>query len=415
MLAGFSFFSAMTYMRRWIHVMVLGYSACMAHPIYRTDPMPRNDSTYLRNLLSRPEFLPFQRILQAPDQHRLQILVTEFQRDGRTLKPILHSYRLREQEYFYPASLVKLPVALLALEKVQKIGIPGINLDTSYRLEPGDCQQEDLGPSTVRRDILAMFAVSENEAFDRLYSFLGQDSIVAGLRMRGYKTGQVTHRLAAKCSMEENRHYNGVDFESPEGETLLRQEPRVTTEHYTNHLEGMDIVHGYDGTERSFLSIPELHRLTTAAVLPELLPSSATFALNDESRTLLLKAMSTMPEDTDLDFDEQDHQGCTSKYLVMGGSRERLPKKFSIFNKVGKALGFLTDSALLIDRESKRTLLVTVTLYVNYARSANDEDHHYKDLGLPFLATLGQQLLRSQNERQDQPLEVEEFFNLYQR
>jgi hypothetical protein len=125
--------------------------------------------------------------------------------------------------------------------------------------------------------------------------------------------------------------------------------------------------------------------------------------------------MSTMPEDTDLDFDEQDHQGCTSKYLVMGGSRERLPKKFSIFNKVGKALGFLTDSALLIDRESKRTLLVTVTLYVNYARSANDEDHHYKDLGLPFLATLGQQLLRSQNERQDQPLEVEEFFNLYQR
>ena len=60
----------------------------------------------------------FPDIISHPKKHRLQVLYTQIDRDKNN-KPTFttHGFRVREKEYFYPASTTKFPIAVLALER----------------------------------------------------------------------------------------------------------------------------------------------------------------------------------------------------------------------------------------------------------------------------------------------------------
>ena len=72
-------------------------------------------------LASQPE--RFGTVLDDPQRFRVQILYTQIDRDAAN-RPSFRSfaYRLNPDEYFYPASTVKLPTAALALEKLRAMG-----------------------------------------------------------------------------------------------------------------------------------------------------------------------------------------------------------------------------------------------------------------------------------------------------
>ena len=68
-------------------------------------------------MASRPE--QFADVLEKADEHRIQIIYTQIDRDADNTPSFRSfSFRLNADEYFYPASTVKLPAAVLALEKV---------------------------------------------------------------------------------------------------------------------------------------------------------------------------------------------------------------------------------------------------------------------------------------------------------
>jgi len=74
------------------------------------------DGSLEKLLLSQPE--RFSTVMQNADKYRLQIIYTQIDRDENN-RPSFTSFthRLDSGQYFYPASTVKLPAALLALEK----------------------------------------------------------------------------------------------------------------------------------------------------------------------------------------------------------------------------------------------------------------------------------------------------------
>ena len=85
----------------------------------------------LENLMaSQPE--RFSTVLSNPEKYRVQIIYTQIDRDARN-RPTFKSfnYRLNSDQYFYPASTVKLPTALLALEKLRQLKIEGLTRDTT--------------------------------------------------------------------------------------------------------------------------------------------------------------------------------------------------------------------------------------------------------------------------------------------
>ncbi len=63
-------------------------------------------------------------VLDNPDKYEVQILYTKIDRNKRNEPHFTtYGYHVNNKQYFYPASTVKLPAVLLALEKVNKLKI----------------------------------------------------------------------------------------------------------------------------------------------------------------------------------------------------------------------------------------------------------------------------------------------------
>src|SRR5438105_1025716 len=65
------------------------------------------------------------------DKYKLQIIFTRITRD-RNNKPVFKNFywRADTSQFFYPASLVKLPVSIMAIEKLNELKINGLDKNT---------------------------------------------------------------------------------------------------------------------------------------------------------------------------------------------------------------------------------------------------------------------------------------------
>src|SRR5436190_1611907 len=70
-------------------------------------------------------------VLDMPDTFQYQLIYTQINRDKNN-QPHFKNYYLHvdKNQYFNPASTVKLPVALCALEKLHELQVPGLTINT---------------------------------------------------------------------------------------------------------------------------------------------------------------------------------------------------------------------------------------------------------------------------------------------
>ena len=87
---------------------------------------------FLEEILKTNKSPLFQQVIKQPDVYRLQIIYTEINRDKKN-KPSFKNYyfNFNTDLYFNPASMVKMPLALLALEKLNALKTEGVNKYTS--------------------------------------------------------------------------------------------------------------------------------------------------------------------------------------------------------------------------------------------------------------------------------------------
>ncbi|RKN08001.1 hypothetical protein D7035_20415, partial [Aquimarina sp. AD1] len=108
------------------------------------------------------------------EKYEVQILYSQINRNKKGQVTFTdYEFNVSDSTYFYPASSVKFPIALLALEKLntlQKNDIP-ISKETNFITE------QDSAYSSIDKEIIKIFAVSDNQAYNRLFEFLGQDYI----------------------------------------------------------------------------------------------------------------------------------------------------------------------------------------------------------------------------------------------
>ena len=69
-----------------------------------------------------------------------------------------------------------------------------------------------------------------------------------------------------------------------------------------------------------------------------------------------------------------------------------------IYNKVGFAYGTLTDVAYVQDKKSNLEFFITATVLVNENQIFNDNIYEFEELGIPFLAALGREILTELNQ-----------------
>ena len=73
-------------------------------------------------------------VMENPNTYELQILYTAIKRDKNNKVTLTdYKYHVDATHYFYPASTVKFPIAILALEKLNQI--PNTSIHTKFKIE----------------------------------------------------------------------------------------------------------------------------------------------------------------------------------------------------------------------------------------------------------------------------------------
>ena len=151
--------------------------------------------------------------------------------EGREQQPVLQNYyfNIDPKQYFYPASTVKMPVAIFVFAKIERTENSGLDKNTTMITEAAYSRQDAVyndpnspdGRPTIANYIKKIFLVSDNDAFNRLYEFLGQEYINNTLHKMGYDSVQIIHRLNISRTEDENRHTNPVKFYDTGGQKLF--------------------------------------------------------------------------------------------------------------------------------------------------------------------------------------------------
>jgi hypothetical protein len=337
---------------------------------------------------------------------RIQVIFTQIDRkkDGT---PVFTTHTLGEDPelYFYPASTVKLPVAVLALQKLNELGRPGLDRNStmiSKAAYPGQTAVDKDSSSADGRPAIAhyikkIFLVSDNDAYNRLYEFLGQEYINHTLHRIGYSSAQIIHRLSVSMNEDQHRHTNPVEFYDTAGSLIYSQplvksgllyQPRSTFLGKGYYSGGKLISQPFDFSYKNRLTLRDLHSIVQSVMFPASVPKRQRFNLTEDDYAFLHKYMSMLPRESDYPKYDSTHTGAYVKFLFYGGSGP-VDSHIRIFNKVGDAYGFLTDAAYIVDHQNKVEFILSATIHCNSDGIYNDDRYEYDEVGFPFMKELG--------------------------
>lgn len=375
------------------------------------------DSPLISEILKnfKPEF---PNIFSAPDKYKLQIIYTQVNRDRNNVPELeTHTYRLKPREYFYPASTIKFPIAVLAMEKLNSIEnvdqYTSLNILTEIPGLEGVLEDKTsrTGLPSIAHYIHKLFVVSDNDASNRLYEFLGRDYLHQRLWDLGYTETRIRHRLDIALSKKQNRytspfrffHDGSIIYEQPS------QKAKIDLDvNYNDYLigkahmkNGNRIEQPFDFSKKNFMSLMEQQYFLIQVMFPETAPEDKQLNLTEDDYKFLYGKMSLLPRESKYPlYEDNDHYyDGYCKFFMFGDTKERIPDHIRIYNKVGLAHGFLVDNAYVVDVKNKVEFFLSAVLYVNQNEILNDNTYEYNEISIPFLAALGNAVYRFELKR----------------
>ena len=341
--------------------------------------------------------------LWSDARFELQVIHTRVDRRPGA-PPLLTHYRhgVIGERWFAPASLIKLPVAALALERVAELTGQGVDRGSRLVLRdsPRCARPAAAETESVARAIRRMLVVSENDPFKRLYELLGQDRIHQRLADIGCPSSRIISRIA-HCSPADNRMTGATELRDADDRVLARVEAASTaTLRSFPHGQalkgrawverGKSIAGPRDFSASNFMPLDEAHRMLIAIVMPESLPPEQRFRLDADAHVFLRHCMGMLPQEcTDPLYEGRTYPATYSKYLIGGGGLANLPSGARSFNKVGRSFGYLSDCAYISDARRGAEFFLSASIYVNEDDVLGDGKYEYREVGWPMLAALG--------------------------
>jgi hypothetical protein len=378
------------------------------------------DTVFLKDLLkSHPEL--FSGILKHSTQNEIQILYTQINRDQNNIPHFKsYSYRLNANRYFYPASTVKLPTAIFALEKLNELGIKELNAKSVMITDSAFAGQTKVktdtssvtGLPSIENYIKKILLVSDNDAFNRLYEFVGREEINVKLKKYQFNNTRIIGRLAINDAGESTQHTNPIDFFY--GDKLIYHKPaQYDNKEYPMHLENMTQGKGYldkndklvmepfDFTQKNVYTIADQQAVLKRLLFPEVFPKEQRYNLTPADYRFIYHYMSMFPtENIKPTYSKPEYYPAYCKFLFYGGdSTANIEPNIRIFNKVGDSYGYNIDNAYIVDFKNKVEFMVTAVVQSNEDGIYNDNKYEYATVCLPFLKNLGRTLYQYELQR----------------
>jgi len=347
-------------------------------------------------------------VLDKPDSFQYQFIYTRIDRDSKN-QPHLTNYYLHvdRNNYFNPASTVKMPLSFLALQKINDLRIEGLDKETSMLTDSSYAKQSEVHVDSssitvqpsIAQYIRKIFLVSDNDAYNRLYEFLGQEYINSTLWKMGYKDVRITRRFVA-MNEDQNRHTNEIRFVK-NGKTIYDQKPAYSQVKFdfskkvligNGHMDANDslIRTPMDFTTHNNLPLEDLQQILQSVIFPESVKASKRFHLSQEDYSFLYQYMSELPSESGFPrYDTAEYFNSYCKFFFFRAGKQTPPTYIRSFNKPGWSYGFLTDAAYIVDFKNKVEFMLSAVIYVNSDGILNDDKYEYEETGWPFFREVG--------------------------
>jgi hypothetical protein len=382
------------------------------------EAQPRTDP-FLKDLLERSDNPVLREILRHHSVYRPQILYTRIDRDSNN-RPVFTNYYYNVDPllYFNPASTVKLPLALLSLEKLNDLHIAGVGKFTSLQLDSGaNTLRAEYRDSTAQSGLPSLahfirkaFLVSDNDAYNRMYEFLGQQTINRRLHELGYTDARITRHFY-RMTEDQNRHTNQVRFVGKNGDPLFVQPPADNPDPFDfSHINKIGIgfynsddslVHEpMDFTRHNNISLADYQGILRSALFPLSVPERQRFRLTKEDYQFLYQYLSQFPSETNYPkYDSAAYYDSYVKFFFSDSTHHHLPDGIRVFNKVGWAYGFLTDISYVVDFKHHVEYMLAATVYANSDGILNDDKYDFETVAHPFMYAVGQAVYQYELQR----------------
>jgi hypothetical protein len=348
----------------------------------------------IRSILKNSESELINYVYNKQEKFEVQIILTELKKRKNGFTIHKKKFNVDKKNYFYPASSIKLPIALLTIEKINEN--PNLNINSEFSIKG------DSIITTFKKEITDLFIISSNESYNRLFEFLGQDYINKKLKQKGFKDFSISHRLSTKESdnlktKEINFYRNG---EINQIQKSINNKP-LTKLNLKNLNKGISFIlnnelqnKSMDFSRKNYFSIEELNNILIFLFFPEV-SKNKKFNLSKSQNILIQKLMSSTP--FDMGFDKNIYPNNYNKFFIYGDKDGMIND--NIYNKVGNAYGYSIDNAYIYNKNSDRHFVLTACIYTNANNILNDNYYEYDEIGIPFLAEIGR-FLTNYNIRQ---------------
>lgn len=338
----------------------------------------------------------FDSIFVNRKKYNVQIIYTKIDRGANGIAGLKHYYfNVNSQRYFSPASSVKLPVAILSLQKLSELKQYGIDKNTTMLTEKAYSGQTAAyndptttnGKPNLAQYLKRMLVTGDEEACNRLYEFLGQQYINQQLLARGYTRAQINERIGVDLTEDENRHTNPLRFLAPGNKSLYEQAAQFNAAAFASTNDSL--------ANKNRLVLDDIHSMLVSLIFPNKVTSSQRFAISDDDRKYILKYMSQLPTESSNPpyIDEPEvYYPAHNKFLLYGSGKDSIPHNTRIFNTAGQCAGSVVDAAYVVDFDKKMEFFLSAVI-----DCGEDE---YETLALPFMKHLGEVIYEYEVKRE---------------
>ena len=377
----------------------------------------QHDST-IEQILANIQHEQAKKIIANPNNYRCQVIYTQIDRNQKgTPRFTHHRFNADSNLYFNPASMVKMPLAFLSLEKLNELKIPGLDkfttmaFDSSHEKQVAmttDSSAKNFKPS-IAQFIRRAMLISENDPYNRMYQFVGQETANRKLMEKGYTSSRITRQFMG-YSEDQNRHTNGIRFFDAAGKLVYHQQPAFNKDSFRfpspiligdKHINRNDeLVNGpFDFTRHNNISLDDMRQMLQAMIYPTSVPKHQRFNITEADRLFMLQYMSQYPAETPYpNYDSTIFYNSYVKFFFQD-STHTIPPHIRVFNKVGWAYGFLTDVSYVMDSKNNIDYMLSATVYVNSDGIINDSKYDEESMGFPFFRELGKAVYQYELQR----------------